>query len=62
MCKRGVLCCNHVENIYNLGTKNFLFITFDAELLVTQGTKTVVNINSWVEERRLSNLMKIKFG
>jgi len=39
-----------------------LFITFDAELLVTQGTKTVVNINSWVEERRLSNLMKIKFG
>jgi len=27
--------CNHVEHIYNLGTMNFLFITFDAELLVT---------------------------
>jgi hypothetical protein len=33
--KRGVLCCNHVEIIYNLGTMNFLFITFDAEYLVT---------------------------
>lgn len=29
ICKRGVLCCNCVENIYNLGTMNFLFFTFD---------------------------------
>jgi hypothetical protein len=35
ICKRGVLCCKHIENIYNLGTMNFLFFTFDAELLVT---------------------------
>jgi hypothetical protein len=35
ICKRGVVYCNHVENICNLGTTNFLFITFDAELLVT---------------------------